>query len=144
MPIVGFHPHQQAVTGDAGVVDQNIKTSAALKHRLDQAIHLGFDRNVGLQGVGLAPCRGDGSNHFICCRGGTGVVHNHFCTRFTQGESDGTADATPSSRHQGGLSGKRSAGRHEGTVDRRIVRSHRHPAQPGMLSIVSTASPSNL
>ena len=55
LPIVGFHPHQQAVPRDAGVVHQHIQTAAALQHRLDQAIHLSLNRHVGLQGIGLAP-----------------------------------------------------------------------------------------
>ena len=141
--VAGFHAHQQSIPGDAGIVDQNVQASAALQHGFDQSVHLLFKRDIGLQGVGLSTSSADRGHHLVGGAGGIGIVHNHFRSGFRQREGNGPSDASTSAGHQCGLACKGCKGGHDGCFDRRIVGSRWLMSQPGMVSIVSTASPSS-
>ena len=106
LPVRGFHPHQQTIAGDSGVVDQHIDAAAFLQNGCHQLLHLVFLADISLEGVSAAASGGDRAHHLLGSVGRAGVVHHHFSAGFSQLQGDGTADAAASARYQGDLAGQ--------------------------------------
>ena len=49
----GFHPHEQAVAGDAGVVDEDVDPLEPIEDLLDRRLHRGPIRDVDLERDGI-------------------------------------------------------------------------------------------
>ena len=112
LPVGGFHPHQQAIAGDPGVVDQHIDAAAFFKNGRHQLLHLLLLAHISLEGVGLATSCADGAHHLLGSIGRAGVVHHHFRAGLSQLQGDGTADAAAGACHQGDLAGQGCRGTH--------------------------------
>ncbi len=101
VPIFFFHPGDEIIPGDAGIVNQNIQTAAALDNGIDGAADFVQDRDVKRQNFGPGPfgsgqVAGFGSQFEI---GHIIDIEHH--ARFSQSQDAGSPDAPGGAGNQG-------------------------------------------
>lgn len=102
LPLRRFHAHDEAVFGNAGVVDQDVAGAELLDRFFEHGVDLfdlrdvGFHRN-SVRSVGL-----DGFHDFEGRTLGSGVIDNHVASRLAEFQGDGGPDAARRSRDDGG------------------------------------------
>ncbi len=98
------HLEERLVTGDSGVVDEDVDGAEVLGHGVDHGFGVRLARDVGLIGIGLNTELARGAADLVRRFDGILIVDGHRRAGLGQNQRGGLADAARTAGHEGPFS----------------------------------------